>query len=97
MVLLLNILVPALILLGGWISWKTKSWKYVAIVLVVGVFYSLSVQPGYGYRNQIERSKLPAFEQSKEEIQNRQLSPKGAEQRDLELEKKIQEGLIFIK
>ena len=96
MVLLLNIMVPVLILLAAWVSWKKKNWKPVVIVAVLGVAYSLWVQPGYGPRNQIERSRLPSFEQSKEEIQNRQLSPKSGEERDSEMEQKIKEGLIFL-
>ena len=82
-------------------NWKCKSHVLggnlpVVIVAVLGVAYSLWVQPGYGPRNQIERSRLPSFEQSKEEIQNRQLSPKSGEERDSELKQKIKEGLIFL-
>lgn len=96
MALLLNIMVPVLILLGAFISWKAKNWKPVAISLMVGVVYSLWVQPGYGPRNQIERTRPSAFEQSKEEIQNRQLSPVSGEERDMKRNQSIKEGLPFM-
>ena len=62
---------------------KFKSWKKLAILLIVWiafVFGSMVLNPSYLPKGEVSRSSVPAFEKSDLEMQNRLLQPAMTEQ-----------------
>lgn len=95
MVLLLNLLIPAFLLVIGLIWWKSKNWK---VLLAIPFFFLLywKVQPSYLPKGDIQRTEVPTFELNKAEIRDNNRKPVPSEVRNAEQERKYQEGLVFI-
>ena len=92
MIVLLNLIVPCIILLAVFATWKTKKiWPSVVAVLVA-VTYGF-IQPSYMPKGEVKRSEIPAFEYSDAKIEDRNLKPdEGSDER---VKAKIKSGLEF--
>ncbi len=81
MIFLLNI-IPWVILVGSFlISFYTRKFWIILAGLVVFFLYT-SLQPSYLPKGEVERAKLPEFEQSNKEITDRLSKPQSGDEYD---------------
>lgn len=96
MTLFYNLLLPAILLTGIFLTWKFKKLWIVAVTLLV-LFVYFKAQPSYLPKGEIKRSQLPAFEAKPDlEIEDRLSKPKDPDQRQREQDERYRKGLEFI-
>lgn len=95
MIVLLNLLTIIVVLLGVFFSVKMKKLWPIATAASLVIVYSF-FQPSYMPKGTVQRTELPAFEQSEAQIQDRALKPQDGSVYDARREQKIKDGLPFI-
>jgi len=94
MVLLLNLIAPIIVIVFGYIWWKTrKAWPLV--VMVASLLLYVQAQPSYIPKGEVKRTAIAPFEQKDVEIQNRLLTPPSGAEMDRKRGEMIKEGLPF--
>ena len=95
MVLLLNLIVPAVVGFSAWCFWKTRKVVWIFVILVF-VFLYARVQPTYMPKGDITRTSVPEFPAPRGEIQDRNRKPVPSEIRNAEQMEAYKRGLPFI-
>lgn len=96
MVILLNLIVPLVLLVGCWLTWKKKKLWPIGAAGALVLLYTF-VQPSYMPKGEVKRTNLPEFEYHKIEVEDRLSKPKSGQQYDDERNQAIKDGLPFNK
>lgn len=90
MIVALNIVLPVLVALVLFFTWKFKNWKLLFLIPVLIVGHGL-IQPSYLPKGTVSKAQFVAPQMSDKPIVDRMLKPVDAEVRDFSRDKEIEQ------